>query len=395
MPSAAQFGPLVDRDRLVGWLQELVRTESENPPGNELEAAGLVASYCEELGLEVEKHEAERGRPNIVARWEGGPGPTLGYCSHIDVVPAGDRALWGTDPYAAEIAGGRLHGRGSGDAKGPIAAALEAVLVLRAGGFEPAGTLELELVSDEETTGFKGAGYLVERGIIGPDLAIVGEPTSLRVVRAQRGATWWSLTARGVAGHGSAPEKAVSAIRHMAEIVLRLEETVPEIDHPILGGPSINVGTIRGGEKVNIVPASCVVEIDRRTVPGESEASVRASIEEAIELARRRFPEIDASLDLAFFGRPFEIERGARIVTEVAASVGEALGRPAELIGFRGASDARFLFEAGAEVVVCGPGDISLAHTARESVDLDEVERAALAYALAFSRLLSEEKEAS
>jgi acetylornithine deacetylase/succinyl-diaminopimelate desuccinylase family protein len=341
------------------------------------------------LGAEVEVHEAVSGRPNVLARWGSGAGPTVGFCSHIDVVPAGDRGLWEVDPYAAEIREGRLLGRGSCDAKGPIAAALEAVEMLLAAEVPLAGTLELELVSDEEAMGFQGAGYLAEKKLIHPDFAIVGEPTSLRVVQAQRGACWLRITARGKAAHGSAPERGRSAIRHMSEIVLHLEETLPDITHPVVGGPSINVGTIRGGEKVNIVPAGCEIQVDRRTIPEESRDSVLASVSEAIELAKKRFPEIDAVVEIDFFAEPFEVEQDSRVVQALSAAIEEATRAPAEMMGFRGASDARFLSEAGTDVVVCGPGDLSVAHTAAEFIDLAELERGAVAYALAFSKLLT------
>jgi len=380
----------VQRERLIERLVHLVQTPSENPPGKEAEAAAVVASYCEELGLEVELHEAVADRPNVVARLRGiEEGPTLTYCSHIDVVPAGEHSLWEHDPYAADIVEGRVHGRGSGDAKGPVAAALEAVAVLREAEVPLAGVLELALVADEETMGFCGAGALVEKGILRPDYAIVGEPTSLRVVHAQRGACWMRITTAGRAGHGSAPERGVSAIKHMAEIILQLEAALPEVSHPVLGGPSINVGVISGGAKVNIVPASCTVEVDRRSVPPETEESVIASVEEAIERARARFEDIDASVEMTFYGEPFEVDESSPVVRAMARATEQACGLPAELMGFRGASDARFLAAAGAEVIVCGPGDITLAHTARESVDLDEVERAAVAYALSFADLLS------
>jgi acetylornithine deacetylase/succinyl-diaminopimelate desuccinylase-like protein len=225
--------------------------------------------------------------------------------------------------------------------------------------------------------------------IIAPDLAIVGEPTSLRVVRAQRGACWYRITTHGVAAHGSAPERGISAIRHMAELVLRLEETLPEMNHPLLGGPTINVGTIRGGAKVNIIPASCMIEVDRRTIPGETAESVLGSIHAAVDLAKERFPEMDVRVEQAFFSNPFEVPADAAVVRAVVEAVGDATQTPPEIIGFRGASDARFLFEVGSDVVLCGPGDIALAHTARESIDLAELERAALVYALAFARLLA------
>lgn len=389
--SAPDLATFLDSKRLVDRLRRLVQAPSENPPGEEAEAGRLAAEMCTELGLEVAVIEVVENRPNVIARWESSEGPTLGYCSHIDVVPAGNRALWEHDPFGADIAGGVMHGRGACDAKGPVAAALEAVAVLKGSGFEPAGALELELVADEETMGFKGAGHLVAEGICSPDIAIVGEPTSLRVVRAQRGACWMRLETLGLAGHGSAPERGRSAIMHMAEIVSHLEDTLPDVTHDVLGGPSINVGTIHGGEKVNIVPASCVIEIDRRSVPGESEESVLDSVRAAIGRAATRHPEIDADLEMSFFGQPFEIADDARVVTTMAAAVAEVTDKDAELAGFRGASDARFFADAGIEVIVCGPGDIKVAHTAREHLDLAELEQAALAYALAFARLLGPE----
>ncbi len=388
-PSAADIAPLVDRDRLVGRLAELVRTPSENPPGEEARAAALVAGMCEDIGLDVTSHELEPGRPSIVARRSFGPGPTLCFCSHIDVVPAGEPALWASAPYGAEVVDGRMHGRGSSDAKGPVAAALEAAQILLGSGFDLDGTLELALVADEEAMGFKGAGFLIDQKLLSADAVIVGEPTALRVVKAQRGPCWMRIITRGRAAHGSQPERGVNAIMHMAEIVLRLEETLPDITHDIVGAPSINVGTIHGGSKVNIVPASCIAEIDRRSIPGETRESVVASIQAAIDLAKKRYPDIDATIDLPAFGEPFEVPDGSPLLEEVVGSISDARGAPAEVVGFRGSSDARFFAEAGLDVVVCGPGDITVAHTAREYIALDELELGAVAYAVAFGRLLS------
>lgn len=387
-PSAADIAGVVDRDRLVGRLATLVRTPSENPPGNELEVARVAAGFCEELGFEVGLHELDPGRPSVVARKRFGDGPTFCFCSHIDVVPAGDHVLWAREPYGAEVVDGIMHGRGASDAKGPVAAALEAVEVLNRLGPDVGGTLELALVADEEAMGFKGAAYLLDEGLVTARRVVIGEPTSLRIVKAQRGPCWLRIVTRGVAAHGSAPERGVNAIMHMAEIVSHLQETLPDITHDVVGGPSINVGTIHGGEKVNIVPAYCVAEIDRRSIPGETRESVVASIQAAIDLATKRYPEIDAEIQLPVYGKPFEVADDSVVLQTVIESVAEASGSGAEVVGFRGSSDARFFAETGADVVVCGPGDITVAHTAREYIDLGELERGAVAYALAFMRLL-------
>ncbi|MFN2526188.1 MAG: M20 family metallopeptidase [Actinomycetota bacterium] len=385
----ADIAPYIESERVVELLRTLVQIPSENPPGNEAEVARTVRRFCEQAGLEVSAHEAEADRPNLIARWREGDGPTVAFCTHLDVVPAGDPSSWKHPPFAAQIEERRLHGRGASDAKGPLAAALEAVTALRSAKVDLAGTLELELVSDEETMGFKGAGYLIEQELVRPDFAIVGEPTSLRVVHAQRGAHWFQITTRGRSAHGSAPERGASAIRHMAEIIVRLEETLPNVSHRVLGGPSINVGTISGGSKVNMVPERCTIEVDRRSIPGESAEGVSASIDAAIDLARETFPDLDATVELALSAQPFEVAEDSRIVREVTRAAADVAGGKSELMGFRGASDARFLAEAGAEVVVCGPGQIELAHTSDESIDLGELERGALLYALAFARLLA------
>jgi succinyl-diaminopimelate desuccinylase len=388
-PSAADIAAAIDRDRLIGRLETLVRTPSENPPGEEAEAARVTQGYCEALGFEVSLHELDPGRPSVVAKKVFGEGPTLCYCSHIDVVPAGEHALWTHPPYAANVVDGQMHGRGSSDAKGPIAAALEAVDALLAMGVELGGTLELALVADEEAMGFKGAAFLVEDKIVKPDFTIIGEPTALRIVRAQRGPCWMRIITRGQAAHGSAPERGVSAIKHMAEIISHLEETLPDITHEVVGGPSINVGTIQGGAKVNIVPAYCVAEVDRRSIPGETKESVVASVQAAIDIAKQRYPDLDATIELPIYGKPFEVPDTSTVLADMSAAVTDTKGSEAEIMGFRGSSDARFFFEAGSDVVVCGPGDITVAHTAREYIDLDELELGAVAYASAFSRLLS------
>lgn len=378
---------VLDRQRLTETLAHLVSFPSENPPGDEGEVAEATAALCSELGLEVALHADQPGRPSVVARLVKGEGPTVTFCSHIDVVPAGDPKLWDESPYGAEVSEGRMHGRGTSDAKGPCAAALEAVRIIQELDLPLAGTLELAFVADEESGGFHGAAPLVRDGVVGGRAAVIGEPTSLRIVRAQRGIAWTRITTRGRAAHGSAPERGVNAIRHMTEVIARLDETLPDIEHPLLGRPTLNVGTISGGTKLNIIPAECTIELDRRIVPGEDEASAIASIEEAIALARDTFPDLDAEVTVVGSGAPFEIAEDAELV-QAAVDAVRNRGREPEIVGFRGASDARFFADAGADVIVFGPGDITVAHTAHESIDLDELADGALAYVDLFARML-------
>lgn len=385
---ASILRPHLDEQRLTRRLAELVRARSENPPGDEAEAAGRAAAMCEEEGFTVTVHEPEPRRTSIVAR-RGSGRPAIVFCSHLDVVPAGDERRWGRDPFAAEVADGTLFGRGSADAKASIAAALEAAAMLAGAELAGRGTLILALVADEEAMGLKGAAPLVAAGELDADAAIVGEPTSLKVVHAQRGASWFRIVTGGRAAHGSAPERGRNAIVHMAEVIAQLPRSLPDIDHPLLGGPSVNVGVIRGGSKVNVVADRCEIELDRRTLPGEDEDSVRAGIEAALAAARRRVPDLQAEVMLELSGGAFEVSADAAVVRAMAAGVTAATGAPARLTGFRGASDARFFAEAGIDAIVCGPGDIAVAHTADERVDLSEVAAGAVAYAVALSDLLA------
>ncbi len=233
---AVDLATHLDRDRLTGRLQQMVRMGSENPPGLEKEVAELVASFCREVGLEVTCYEGEPDRPSVVARLERGEGRRLP-TAHTSTSSRSETRGCGTGTLSAVTS--RTAGCSGGarpDAKGPVAAALEAVEILLATGTPLRGTLELAFVADEETMGFKGAGFLVKERILEPDVAIVGEPTSLRLVRAQRGANWFQIRTKGVAGHGSAPERGVSAIKHMAEIVLQLDALLPDVTHDLLGG---------------------------------------------------------------------------------------------------------------------------------------------------------------
>lgn len=381
---------LLDTGRLTEMLAALVSVPSENPPGNESAVAPVVASLCEGLGLEVSQHEAKPGRPNVVARWKQGEwdsGVTVTFCSHIDVVPAGDPRLWAADPYAAIVRDGAMHGRGTADAKGPCAAALGAVGLMQEMAVTFDGTLELVFVSDEESGGFDGAEPLVASGEVGGSVVVVGEPTSLRVVRAQRGIAWTRITTRGKAAHGSAPERGINAIRHMAEVIAHLDDSLPDVDHPLLGRPTINVGTIGGGTKLNVTPAECTMEVDRRIVPGEDEASAIETFRQAIAKAKERFPDIDAEIEVVGSGPPFEIDEDAPLVQAAVEAVAHT-GRSPEIVGFRGASDARFFAETGADVIVFGPGDIAVAHTAHESIEIDELADGALAYAWLFAKML-------
>lgn len=375
----------IDRDRIVTCAQELIREPSENPPGNESATAAVAETWCLDAGLSVERVEAAPGRTNLIATLDSGkPGRTLIFNGHLDVVPAMDPSLWRHPPYEAVIDGGFLHGRGSADMKGAIAAAIEAARALRDPGFS--GRFVLQLVADEEVFGPMGTLTLRDRGLLTGDAAIVGEPTSLRVGIAQRGLFWTRVTTHGEAAHGSIPDHGLSAVEAMARVVLALRSLKFERSHPVLGTPSINVGRIQGGAKINIVPAVCEIEVDERVLPGDDRSALLGEITEIVE---RAASPAEATIDVINYADGYDITARSEIV-KLALEAHEAVrGHVTDTTGMMGATDAAILNGAGVPAIVFGPGSLAVAHGTSENVPIAELADAAAMYLWIAGRFLA------
>jgi acetylornithine deacetylase/succinyl-diaminopimelate desuccinylase family protein len=382
----------VERDEVVEICRDLVRAPSENPPGNEEAVAVVTEQWLTRLGLSSQRVVSAPGRVSVISSWDGEPGPVLAFNGHYDVVPAGDAHAWPHPPFDAFVEDGRIIGRGSSDMKAGIAACLAAVSALRRGGFTPKGRFVMQFVADEEALGLLGAKHLVDNGYCeGIDQAVVGEPTSLHLVTAERGAFWLRIITEGVSAHGSTPQLGVNAIEHMAHVVLAARGMRWRKLHPMLGSPTLNVGTIHGGSKGNMVPDRCVIEIDRRTLPSETREEVLDELEAMLDDVRGRVPDLRAHIEPDGWAEASETPEGTPIV-RLLADAREALGAEGSELGYMGATDARYLInQARIPTVVFGPGDISLAHTTGESVEIAQLVAGARIYAHAFARYLGAE----
>lgn len=388
----------VELERLRGALRvlapvalagELVRIPSH--PGVERQEEGValaLAGWLEAHGVATELVEAAPGRPNLLARLAGrSPGRRLLLCGHTDTVPlnAGDPGFG----FSGELRDGRLFGRGAVDMKGALAAMAAAVVALR--DLLPAGELLFAAVADEERESI-GAEALLRSGLRA-DGAVVGEPTGNRLALGHKGLEWLEVEFTGRAAHGGTPERGVNAILAAARFVdlatLRLAPRFEERRHPLLGAPTLNFGTIHGGDQPSTVAASCRLTLDRRTVPGESFESVLAELGELlaqIELglpglatAIRRVPGGMAALEHVALAT----DAGATIA-RAAANALAALGEPSPATAFPAWTDGALLARfGGIPSVILGPGELADAHSPRESIAADEIERAALIYALA------------
>jgi succinyl-diaminopimelate desuccinylase len=384
--AAATAAAAVDPDEVLRHARALIAAPSENPGGTEDEAADVAIGILTDLGAETRIVRSEEQRPSVIARIGSGARPHLVWNGHLDTVPAGDPASWSSGPFDGEVVDGRLVGRGACDMKGPIAAALGAVAAIRRAGTRLTGTLELHLVADEEHAGIHGTKVLRDQGLLDQDAAIVGEPTEMEIALAERGGAWVTAVAQGMAAHGSQPHRGVNAILAMSRFALRLGEVLPAHVHPLVGAPTINAAMIAGGSAPNVVPDRCEMEIDRRIVPGEDDPEVvLAPFHRLIDdlVAERADTRIE--ITLREWTEAAETTGDSAIASLVRDAIAAEMGASPAFVGFTGITDARFYInDARIPTVIAGPGSLSVAHTANESIGIDEMVAGARAYARIF-----------
>jgi acetylornithine deacetylase/succinyl-diaminopimelate desuccinylase family protein len=379
----------VDTDRLVELTRALVAVDTRNPPGNEAPIEGVVREALDRRTAGWQSVEAAPGRLSLVAeiRRPDGPGParpTLIVNGHLDVVPVNAEA-WTHDPFDPQVVDGRLYGRGTADMKGGIAAAICALDVLERAGRAPGCDLVFHLVADEERGGRWGTQALLEQGLIRGDACLVPEPTDLELCVAERGLWQARIHVAGKPGHGSRPREGVSAIEHAARLVLALHAAdFPGDEHPLLGKPTANAGTIHGGTTFNTVAEACVLGLDRRVLPGATAESTQTEVESLIAAAGVTGLRYRVELDT--FGEASEMSPDDPWVKQVGGAVAAATGRSPEIIGMTFTTDARFVRnQAAIPTVVCGPGSIEQAHGDDEYVEVDRLVDATAAFAELFA----------
>lgn len=364
------------RSAPVQRLLDLIAIPSVNPAflpagdprAGEAQVGQFVAELGRKGGLAAEFQDVAPGRRNVLLRLSP-PRPArqrVLLAPHLDTVglPALETLLH------PRLAGGRIHGRGACDTKGCVAAMLSAVLNVAAKGPRPAETEVLFLGLVDEENGQLGSRHYATHGERG-DLAIVGEPTRLEVITAHKGDVWLQLKTSGRSAHGATPQLGRNAVHAMARVVEALETDyraeLNRRSHPLLGSPTINVGAIAGGTQPNIVPNECVISIDRRTLPGESEAGVRREITRLLRARGLRATFNNLRLSPC---HPLETDPGLPLVRDLCRAAGRARTR-----GVHYFCDAAPLAEGGTPSVVFGPGDIAQAHTSDEWISIASLER--------------------
>ncbi|NUQ21845.1 MAG: ArgE/DapE family deacylase [Gemmatimonadaceae bacterium] len=366
----------IARGDAVALTRALVAVDSRNPdlvPGapGEGAVARLLAGILEDWGFDVALGEVVPGRPNVVARIGKRGGPRLMFNGHLDVVATEGMIHAPWDPVVRD---GRIHGRGSADMKSGIAAMCAAAALAAE---HTAAEVIVAAVIDEENESL-GTRALVDSGVRA-EAAIVTEPTRLTIMPAHRGFVWIEISLRGRAAHGSRYDLGVDAIRHAGRLLAELDDLERGVlatrTHPLLGHASLHASTIAGGVGWSTYPENCTLTVERRTVPGETEASVLHEVRDACARLASRHPGFGAESRVVFAQGPSDVATDAPVVRALAAALsGE--GEDARIEGMSAWTDAAILNEAGIPAICFGPGDIRLAHAAEEYVEVAEIERA-------------------
>jgi succinyl-diaminopimelate desuccinylase len=387
-----------ERDRVVRFLQAFTRIDTGNPPGDTRAGAAFAGEFLASAGLSFRTVAPRESMPNLLATTHfARPGKHLILNGHLDVFPVGDRGRWSRDPLSGDVADGRVHGRGTVDMKCGTTAALFAYAALSPLADVLGGSLTLALVSDEETGGRWGSAYLVEHekaAVLG-DCVLSGEPSSVHTVRfGEKGVFWMRFTVRTPGGHGAYPHTSASATRIAARLVGELdalESIAPRVPAPvaevlarpevqaaverglgagasaILQRVTVNVGVLRGGVKVNMLPGECEVEVDARLPVGVERAAVRAAVERIVA----RFPGVawdegPPTPEATWSDPDHEMVRHLQDSAEASLGV-----RPLPIVSL-GATDCRFWRAAGVPAYVYGPSPEGMG-APDESVRIDEL----------------------
>ena len=378
-----EIASFIDKDELVKLTSESLRVNTVNPPGNERPLAEFFAGKMGKLGLEVRICPIRESRANVVGILRGkGKGPALLYNGHLDTVPPGD-VKWDYDPFSGEIVGDKIYGRGAADMKSGLAAMIMAAGALKKSGIELEGDLIIAGTAGEETDSIGAKELLKEKEMSRVGAILIGEPSDNELYIAEKGALWLNVKALGKTAHGSMPEMGINAILHMKQFMEELCSYKFEYqEHELLGCPTMNIGTIRGGIKTNVVPDSCEITIDIRTVPGMSHSAILEDFKAIIEKLKEDIPELNMAIEVENDRPPVGTDKDHEFV-KLAIKVGERVFKKSLVPqGVNYYTDgAAFVPEMGLPMLILGPGEAKLAHQPNEYVEIDKLQKAAEFYA--------------
>lgn len=366
----------IDRASLERTLAALVRINSINPKfsdgvTDEQAISAHLGEVMRALGLEVTHYDVAPRRTSVVGRLRGsGGGRSLILYGHIDTVGVDEMP----EPFSGDIRDGRMYGRGTYDMKGGLAACIAAVKALVDARAPLAGDVLIVGAADEEVASIGMTEVLRH---VRADAAIVTESTELQLCLAHKGFCWMEVETEGRAAHGSRFEEGIDANMAMGRFLGRLSNLERALrrrkPHPLVGPPSLHAAVLLGGSGTSTYAAHCRLEIERRTIPGESEGKALGEIQAILDTLGADDPTFRARVNPMLTRGSFEAARDSRIVAVVKAVAADVLGAAPAIVGEPYWMDAALLADAGIDTMVIGPAGAG-AHAAEEWVDLASVE---------------------
>ena len=365
---------MINKKRLIRLSQRLIRLDSQNPPGNELAIAVFVKKYLSALGLETNTFEFKKNRLNVVAVVKGrnNKRQSLLITPHLDTVPSGQK--WRFNPFSGKIYKGRIYGLGATDCKGNLAVSIETINSI----IEEKVFLDYDLIfaatADEESGSELGLIPLLEKGILKPDQAIVLDADDFDIIVAQKGLVHLKVKLQGKRAHGAYPWRGVNAIDIAVGIINDLKKKKEVyLKNRYLKPPTLNIGTIRGGDKVNVVADWCEFELDFRFLPGMSAKKILSDLRNIILKHTKKF-----KIEIEGIQKPYSIKEDHLLVRHMSRAIKKVGLRPA-IKGSEGATTVTFFQNRNLPAIATGFGCGGCAHAADEYAEIDNLYKGALA----------------
>jgi succinyl-diaminopimelate desuccinylase len=361
---------MINKERLVKLTQSLIQINSENPGSTEYEITCFIKNYLKPYGIKTKIYEFQNKRSNLLAYLGERGKCTLLITSHLDTVPAGKS--WHYPAFGGVIYKGRIYGRGAVDDKGNLAVALEAMMVIKEENVGLNYQLILAATADEESGSRLGIIPLLDKKIIRPNFSLVMDSGDFNIITSQKGLIHLRVSIFGKKAHGAYPwlgenaiEKAVCILKEIKDYKFRFKM------HPLLKPPTINMGTIQGGDRVNIVSDWCQFSLDIRFLPGMSEKQILKDIKKIIKKYTKKF-----KIEIMAIQKPFQINKDNPLLVKLS----QALKKNKINFSFRGSEGATvltFFNERGIPAVGFGVGKTSLSHASDEYVEIEDLYKGA------------------
>lgn len=353
----------------------------------ELEVSNYIYTFLKKEGMDVKFQKADDSRFNVIAKLHGENSDLLPivFTGHIDTV----ESYGHLELFKAKVSDGQIYGRGACDMKGPIAAMIMAAVAIKRQNIKLKRDVILAFVVDEEYKSI-GTEKLIEEGIKA-ECAILGEPTNMQIAVGNRGLEWIDIEVIGKGTHGGTPEKGINSVVNAAKLIMKIEnELKPKIaavTHPVLGNSIMNIGMIEGGNQPSTVPEKCLIKIDRRWIWPETIETIYKQYEDIIDELHKEDNNFNAKVIRNYSNMnnldhlPVYIESSHAIVKNLIFYSEQVTNGTPNITLFPGWSDASLLGNFGKiPTVIFGPGDISKAHSDKESISIEELYNASAIY---------------